>query len=230
MDDEVAGRRAPARESRPGEALPEDVPVEMPELPLTLTISTPEQFKAFGDPVRVKILGIIQQRPATAKQLADILGIAPGTAGHHLRVLEAAGLAQVMARRIVRGIVAKYYTRTARIFNFDFGDDLSLSATSAVDCLAQAHDEQAESIAAYGKDAVLSSGYPRVQLSEEKARAYEVRLERLIEDFLAEEPDQQGKVYGLAGAIFLAPPYLQPKAQSGAREREERDDGHADTA
>ena len=164
------------------------------------------------------------------KQIADILGIAPGTAGHHMRVLEAAGLAHVVARRIVRGIVAKYYTRTARIFTFEFGDDLSLSATPAVDCLAQAHDEQVESVAAYGKDAVLSSGYPRVRLSAERAKAYQVRLMALIDDFLAEAPDPEGKVYGLAGAIFLAPPYLQPRAQSGAREREERDDGHAVTA
>src|SRR5262249_19643406 len=102
--------------------LPEDVPVEMPTLPLTLTLTTAQQFKAFGDPVRVRILGIIQQQPATAKQIAGQLGIPPGTIGHHLQVLERAGLAQVVARRLVRGIVAKYYTRTARLFNFDSGD------------------------------------------------------------------------------------------------------------
>jgi DNA-binding transcriptional ArsR family regulator len=210
--------------------LPEDVPVEMPALPLTLAVTTPEQFKAFGDPVRVKILGIIQQRPATAKQIADILGIAPGTAGHHLQVLEAAGLAQVVARRIVRGIVAKYYTRTARIFTFDFGDDLSLAATPVGDILAHAHDEHVESVAAYGKDAVLTCGYPRVRLSADKAKAYQERLDALIEEFLAEEPDPEGQVYGLVEALFLAPPYLQPKVQAGAAEQEGRDDERSGTA
>ena len=99
--------------------LPEDIPVEMPRLPLVLTLKRPDQFKAFGDPVRTRILGIIQQRPATAKQIAVILDAPPGTIGHHLQVLEAAGLARVAARRLIRGIVAKYYTRTARVFNFD---------------------------------------------------------------------------------------------------------------
>ena len=82
--------------------LPEDVPVTMPALPPTLIINTAQQYKAMGDPTRVKILAIIQQQPATAKQIADRLGIAPGTAGHHLQSLEAAGLAQVVARRLVR--------------------------------------------------------------------------------------------------------------------------------
>ncbi len=210
--------------------LPEDVPVEMPELPRTLTITTPEQFKAFGDPARVKILGIIQQRPATAKQIADILGIAPGTAGHHLRVLESCGLAQVVARRIVRGIVAKYYTRTARIFNFEFGDEPSMAFSRNSDIVAQAHQEMLESVEAYGKDGLACSGYPRVRLSPEKVLAYQERLSALIDDFVAESPDPAGQVYGLVGAMFLAPPYLQPTGQMAGGEREGHDDERADTA
>jgi len=100
--------------------LPERVPVEMPNLPNYLVVNTHQQFRAFGEPIRERILRIIQNSPATAKQIADNLKIPPGTVGHHLQVLEEAGLAKVVARRIVRGIVAKYYTRTARIFTFDF--------------------------------------------------------------------------------------------------------------
>src|SRR5437879_1347381 len=72
--------------------LPEGVPVVMPELPLRLDITTEQQLKAFGDPVRTRILGIIQNQPATAKQIADRLGYSPGAVGHHLQVLEEAGL------------------------------------------------------------------------------------------------------------------------------------------
>src|SRR5260370_40773829 len=99
--------------------LPSNVPVTMPELPVQLVINTVQQFKAFSDPIRSRILGIIQNQPATAKQIADRLGASPGAIGHHLHVLEAAGLARVVARRMARGVVANYYTRTARIFDFD---------------------------------------------------------------------------------------------------------------
>jgi len=214
--------------------LPEDVPVAMPELPLTLMLTTAQQLKAFGDPVRVRILGIIQQQPATAKQIADLLGIPPGTAGHHLQVLEKAGLAQIVARRVVRGIVAKYYTRTARIFSFCSPAEPSERPSFAVDMLQQAHDELVESVAAFGKDAEMKGGYPRVRLAPEQVQRYMQRLEALIEDFLAEKPDPAGRVYGLVGSLFVAPPFLQglvaQDAQSeAAGNGEEREDGRTST-
>src|SRR2546423_1262726 len=98
--------------------LTDDIPVEMPDLPPRLVIDNVKQFKAISDPTRSRILGIIQNQPATAKQIADRLDATPGAIGHHLHVLEAAGLAKVVARRLTRGIVANYYTRTARIFDF----------------------------------------------------------------------------------------------------------------
>src|SRR5690348_15294496 len=100
--------------------LPEDVPVTMPELPPTMRVYTVQHFKALGDPTRERILSIIKHEPLTAKQLGERLNIPPGTVSHHLQVLETAGLAQVVARRLIRGIVAKYYTRTARLLQFDF--------------------------------------------------------------------------------------------------------------
>src|SRR5215813_12863048 len=85
--------------------LPGYVPVEMPELPTYLDLSTEHQLKAFAEPVRVRVLRIIQNQPATAKQIADRLGLSPGTIGYHLQVLEDAGLAKIVARRLIRGIV-----------------------------------------------------------------------------------------------------------------------------
>src|SRR5689334_22783650 len=105
------------KESKEEDVLPEGVPVHMPELPARLVVNTAQQFTALGDPMRWRVLGVIQSQPATAKQIASQLKIAPGTAGHHLQVLEAAGLARVVARRLlVHGIVAKYYARSARLF------------------------------------------------------------------------------------------------------------------
>jgi DNA-binding transcriptional ArsR family regulator len=89
-------------------------PPALPDLPPCLIISGAKQYKALGDPLRVRMLELIQRQPCTAKQLADLLERPPGAIGHELRVLEAAGLAQVVARRLVTGIVARNYARTAR--------------------------------------------------------------------------------------------------------------------
>src|SRR3989454_8965742 len=124
--------------------LPGNVPVTMPELPVQIVINTAQQFKAISDPLRSRILGIIQNRPATAKQIADSLKASPGAIGHHLHVLEAAGLAQVVARRLIRGIVANYYTRTARIVKYELPREVTGDTSINLDIIARAYEELAE--------------------------------------------------------------------------------------
>ncbi len=186
-----------------------DVPVAMPELPVQLVINTVQQFKAISDPTRSRILGIIQNQPATAKQIADRLGASPGAIGHHLHVLEAAGLAQVVARRLVRGIVANYYTRTARIFKYDLPREVTGDTSINLDIMAKAYEELAETEVNKEADVYQCSSFPHIRLSPERARYYSERLRMLVEDILHETPDPNGKVYGIFVTMFKAPAYMQ---------------------
>lgn len=188
--------------------LPDDVPVEMPELSPRLVVDTVQQFKAVSDPMRSRILGIIQNQPATAKQIAERLDATPGAIGHHLHVLEAAGLAKIVARRLTRGIVANYYTRTARIFDLCPPREI-LGESFGLDIFTNVRNELAEAIESGGEDALLYNGFPRIRLSPERAKYYQERLEALVDDVLHEKPDPDGKVYGVFVAMFIAPPYLQ---------------------
>jgi DNA-binding transcriptional ArsR family regulator len=192
--------------------LAEDTPVTMPELPLSLTITTIEQFKAIGDRTRTRILGIIQYQPATAKQIADKLKMSPGTINHHLQVLEAAGLAQVVARRLVRGIVAKYYTRTARIFRYAFPSEVAGPSSGGMDIMNAAMAEYTESLATQDQDTddeFCSTSFPRASLSQERVRYYHERVTELVNEFLNEPADADGEIYSLLTAMFKAPAYLQ---------------------
>src|SRR5712691_10804761 len=144
-----------------------DVPVTMPELPVRLVINTVQQFKAINDPTRSRILGIIQNQPATAKQIADRLGATPGAIGHHLHVLEAAGLAKVIARRLVRGIVANYYTRTARIFTYDFPNEITGGRSGSLEIMSKARDELVEALVGVESDPHQTIAFPHVRLSPE---------------------------------------------------------------
>lgn len=191
------------------EVLPEEVPVTMPELAPRLVINTLQQFKAISDPIRSRILGIIQNQPATAKQIADRLRASPGAIGHHLHVLEAAGLAQVVARRITRGIVANYYTRTARIFSYDLPPEVAGNESIGLEIMTQARDELAEALVTIEEDPLRTDSFPHIRLSPERARAYYERLEALVDDILNETPDPGGEVYGIFVSMFKAPVYLQ---------------------
>ena len=189
--------------------LPGDVPVTMPELPVQLVINTVQQFKAISDPIRSRILGIIQNQPATAKQIADRLGASPGAIGHHLHVLEAAGLARVVARRLVRGIVANYYTRTARIFKYDLPPEVTGDTSINLDIIAKAYEELAEAEANKETDVHQCSAFPHIRLSPDRAMYYSERMDALIDDILSETPDPNGKVYGILVSMFMAPAYIQ---------------------
>ncbi|HEX5440318.1 MAG TPA: winged helix-turn-helix domain-containing protein [Ktedonobacterales bacterium] len=203
MDDaESAERSEPA-------VLPEDAPVAMPALPLSLDVDTPQQMKALADPVRHRILGIIQSRPATAKQIADRLKMPPGTIGHHLQVLESAGLAKVVARRLVRGIVAKYYTRTARIFTYNFPDVVTGKVPALVRFLTDARDELAETLVDSGPEALVKTAFPHARLTAERHAYFERRLMDVVDEFIAEPPTGEGTVFSLSIALFQSPPYLQ---------------------
>src|SRR6266699_2412231 len=185
--------------------LPEDVPVTMPDLPIRFTITTAQQFRAISDPMRSRILGIIQHQPVTAKQIADRLGATPGAIGHHLHVLEAAGLAQVVARRLIRGIVANYYTRTARIFDYKLPREVIGGSSANLEIMTNALDQLAEAEANIEEDEYRYEGFPHIRLSPERARYYSERLKALVDDILHETPDPNGKVYSILVSMFMAP-------------------------
>ncbi len=189
--------------------LPDNVPVAMPELPAQLSITTFEQFKAISEPVRSRILGIIQNQPATARQIASRLEATPGAIGYHLRVLEEAGLAQVVARRLVRGIVANYYTRTARIFQYNLPKDVTGGRSAALEILDKAREELAEAQDMDEEDTYRCESFPHIRLSSERARYFAERLEGLLDELLHEKADPDGKVYGILIGMFMSPPYMQ---------------------
>src|SRR5688572_32726368 len=65
----------------------------------TLLVSEPEQLRALGDELRGRIVGLLRERAWSTQQLARELDVPKGTVGHHLKVLERAGLIRVVHTR-----------------------------------------------------------------------------------------------------------------------------------
>jgi DNA-binding transcriptional ArsR family regulator len=187
--------------------------VPMPALPATLRITTEAQFKAVADPLRARILVLLQHEPLTAKQVADRLGAVPGTISHHVHVLENAGLVQVVATRLIHGIQAKYYARAARIFLFETPPDVAGTGVVEAKFLSEAHAELTEAIGLLGKAATIAGGFPHVRLSPERMQHYYQRLVELLTEIVEEPLDPDGQVYGLVVAFFRSPESLQPESE-----------------
>ena len=82
-------------------------------------VTTPEQFKALGHPMRHRLLFALAQDEATISQLAVALGSNKGNVAHHLKVLAGAGLVRPSATRAVRGGTEQYYRRASPGLRYD---------------------------------------------------------------------------------------------------------------
>jgi DNA-binding transcriptional ArsR family regulator len=190
--------------------LPADIPVTMPDLPPMLEITTHEQMRALGDAVRTNITKAIQYQPLTAKTIAQRLSMSPGTVGHHLHVLERAGLVQVVALRLVRGTVAKYYTRTARMYGFPVNAATDAAPPIELDMATHCRDEIVQTVAEATDDTVCIPYFPHAIIAPDRVEYYADRIDALITEFLAETPTPDGKLMGFGVFLFTAPAALQP--------------------
>ena len=86
------------------------------ELEETMPVTGADQFRALFEDTRLRIADLLLERAATVTELAAALHRPKGTIGHHVSVLEEAGLIRVVRTRKVRAIEAKYYGRTARTY------------------------------------------------------------------------------------------------------------------
>lgn len=80
-------------------------------------VESPEQIKAFTDPLRVRVLGILRRRAATNQQIADELGETHAKVLYHIRFLQNAGLIKLVETQVKGGNVEKYYRAVAQIFD-----------------------------------------------------------------------------------------------------------------
>lgn len=192
-----------AQRKNPLPILHSDVPVTLPKLPKVKSICTLEQFKVLSDPLRNRILRLIQQEPRTAKQIAELLKSTHGSIGYHLHLMEKAELVQIVAHRKVRGIIANYYARTAKIFKFDLPKGLVEKGAVALDIINAARDEILDLQDQESGDKVYIA-FPHARLSADRAKHYEQRLKKIVTDFLNEPQNPADKIYGMT--VALLPP------------------------
>jgi DNA-binding transcriptional ArsR family regulator len=160
----------------------------------TLVIAEPEQLRALGDELRSRIVALLRGRARSTQELSHELGIPKGTVGHHLKVLERAGLIRVVRTRRVRAVTEKYYGRVAHLFLFE-PEDSADARTLGAGALRRAA-EQVERAPGPAGFALVRS-----RLTPADAKRLGRRLERLVEDFRACD-DARGRLVGLAAAFW----------------------------
>ncbi|MFZ0014077.1 MAG: winged helix-turn-helix domain-containing protein [Acidimicrobiia bacterium] len=168
------------------------------ELEATLQFSEPDQYKALFEETRLQIVDLLLERAATIKELSVTMEKPKGTVGHHVSVLEQAGLIRVVRTKMVRAIEAKYYGRTARTYLI--GDENDAGFDLAPDHFLTA---AARDFARSPKDGPVGplSTLRYARIPTERADEWADRLVDLVSDFIS-EPRGGETTYGLLVAMY----------------------------
>ena len=132
----------------------------------TLLLDKPEQLKALGHPLRVRVLEMLGQEgewQLTNRELAQRLGVDPGHLHFHVRMLLKAGLIELAESG---GGREKPYRAVAKVFRV--APEL-LAAGGASDLQAAMIDQVQRAHALYSEGGVFRSAQLEVKLTIERA-------------------------------------------------------------
>ncbi len=144
----------------------------------TMIVAGAAQLRAMADPFRVQLIQLLRDRARSTQEIAEELSIPKGTVGHHLKVLEAAGLIRVVRTRKVRAMTEKFYGRTARLFLYQTEDPADGRAISAVTLRQAANEVELAPVTA-------GFGLVRARLTQKDMARFERRAKKLMDDFRA---------------------------------------------
>lgn len=166
------------------------------ELPDTLPLSEPAQYRALFEETRQEIVSLLLERAATTSELAEVLGKPKGTVGHHLKVLQDAGLVRVVRTKRVRALEAKYYGRTARAFLFHtigeaVGVPQRVLSTAAAEVAVVPPDS----------DLPVMGNIRYARIPAERAEGWSRRLEELLVEF-TREPRLGDVTYAMVVGVY----------------------------
>ena len=149
---------------------------------------------------------LLRERAASITELAQALDSPKGTVGHHVKVLERAGLIRVVRTRKVRALTEKYYGRVARLFVLRSDESLPEDLTGVLGAmlLRQAADEVIAARPEKDQSALL-----HIRLQEKDVQRFQRRLTRLVADFQQAE-DPEGDMHALTLALFRSATVLPP--------------------
>ena len=163
-----------------------------------LTIRGKEQLHAIGDPTRWRILGRLLVGPASIQELAQALSAAKGTIGHHVRVLEAAGLIRVAETKKVRGVTEKRYLRVARQFRLPETEEDGASLETAYLPVRAA---LAEARPTLDKSGPATSFVVRARMPAARAQRFSDLINQIAAEFADGAPGT-GETFGFVAAIY----------------------------
>lgn len=171
------------------------------------------EAKALAHPLRQRIVRQCGTREMTNKELADHLGVPPGTALHHVRLLVRAGLLEpAEVRTGAGGALERPYRATGATW---WLDDPLRDAAPGVQFgpVAAALDDAL----AAGPDAVTTSAAFYLHLSDDDVTELDRRILAVLDEYVATDADRQDRPLHRGLFVLHRPPTEPPAVGTSGR-------------
>lgn len=150
-------------------------------------ISDPAIAKALTHPLRVSILGILEERTASPREIADELNAPLGVVSYHVRQLARSGLARLERTRPRRGAVEHYYSAQQRpvVTSEAWAAVPSIVKQATIRATLAKISEQVSRAADAGgfEDSSIHVSRTSIALDRKGWEQVSAKLDRLLEDF-----------------------------------------------
>ncbi len=214
----------------------------MPDRQPITNITDPRWLRAISHPVRIRLLAMLDEEPASPVILAAKLDQPLGTIAYHVRTLYDLGLLKLVKTRQRRGATEHYYTTTGHPATSEeaWGELDAVSKQRLLTALiAKANDYATRSAAAGGfdsKEAHISTDALRLdekgwQTLAKETQKWLAKVQQIEADAAARLDAKQSEPLnvGLTMMLFQALPFsaVIPASQDGdGTGADEKADGH----
>jgi DNA-binding transcriptional ArsR family regulator len=169
-----------------------------------------EVVRLLTDPLKLKLLKLFAERPATARDAAEQLDENVTRLYRHIDALTEAGLLEVVAETPKRGTVERTFRAVARRFEVDhrlFGSDTGGTdeePSPAVEFVRGTEDELLRAVASAGRSPAVPALLMRIRFRATEDRAAEVieSLNAWIETVASDDGPDEGLEYSGLLAVY----------------------------
>lgn len=213
----------------------------MPNQEPVTDITDPRWLRAISHPIRIRLLAMLDEEPASPVILASKLEQPLGTVAYHVRTLYDLGLLKLVSTRQRRGATEHYYKTTGH----PTGSEEAWEGLDAISkqrlltaLIAKATDYATRSAAAGGFDAneahistdslkLDRQGWEELAQESRSWRARAQEIEQQAAQRLREDPESELAV-GLTLMLFEALPFSAavPESENGSRRDREHGNGN----
>lgn len=168
-----------------------------------MVLTTLEEIKTYSDPYRLQILNVfnILDRPATVKEVSDMMGEVPAKVHYHVKKLEKVGLLNLVTTKEINGIVAKYYEpfmgtieiKRKEQMNEPSADEMMRSETYKL--LSELYEQNKQRFFKQAKDSPnpkASVTNTTLRMTDEEARSLFEQVNQLLEPYRDRDKKKEG--------------------------------------